>query len=144
MKYTYTHPITVRYRDLDLQGHVNNAVYLSYLESARLGYYQQAGIWQPNAGKNTGMVVARIEIDYLTPIFLGQHLQVRLAVSRIGTKSLTFEFQFDDSPGGVVCARGKSIMVTYDSDKGESIPVPEEWREKINNFEAQKERDETA
>ena len=144
MKYTYTHPITVRYRDLDLQGHVNNAVYLSYLESARLGYYQHAGIWQPNSGKNTGMVVARIEIDYLAPIFLGQHLQIELAVSRIGTKSLTFEFQFDELPTGVVCARGKSIMVTYNSDKGESIQVPEEWREKINKFEAQKERDETA
>jgi acyl-CoA thioester hydrolase len=109
-----------------------------------LGYYQQAGIWQPNSGKNTGMVVARIEIDYLAPIFLGQHLQVRLTVSRIGTKSLTFEFQFEVVPEGVVCARGKSIMVTYDSDKGESIPVPEEWREKINKLEAQKEHDETA
>ncbi len=62
--FTYTHPITVRYSDLDPQGHVNNAAYLTYMESARLGYYERSGIWAPNAGKSTGFVVARVEIDY--------------------------------------------------------------------------------
>ena len=45
-QFTYYHPITVRYSDLDPQGHVNNAVYLTYVEIARLGYYEATGIWR--------------------------------------------------------------------------------------------------
>jgi acyl-CoA thioester hydrolase len=142
--YTYFHPITVRYRDLDHQGHVNNAVYLTYIESARLGYYEASGIWQADSGKTTGMVVARIEIDYLAPIFPGQKVQVGIRISHMGTKSMTFDYQIESGTGGMIFARGKSIMVTYDNQKGESIPIPQDWREKITHFEAQEEHNETA
>jgi acyl-CoA thioester hydrolase len=136
--FTYFHPITVRYRDLDPQGHVNNATLLTYLESARLGYYEQVGIFQPGTGALTGMVVARIEIDYLAPITLGQGVRVGLRVERLGTKSITFAFQVESAPDGQPLARGISVMVTYDNDAQASIPIPPDWREKISTYEAQK------
>jgi len=136
--FTYTLPITIRYRDLDPQGHVNNAVYLTYLESARIGYYQQVGIYHPEDRVLTGMVVVRNEIDYLAPIQLGMKLQVGLRVEKLGTTSITFTFQMKSDPDGTLLARGKSVMVTYDNEKEQGIPIPPEWREKIIQYEKSK------
>lgn len=133
--FTYYYPITIRYSDLDPQEHVNNAVYLSYLESARLGYYKEVGIWDAEKGIKTGMVVARIEIDYLAPITLGQSIQVGLRVERMGNKSLTFAFLIESVSSGKALARGISVMVAYDNQTERSIPLPEDWRRLINLFE---------
>lgn len=133
--FTYYHPITVRYADLDAQGHVNNAVYLTYLESARLGYYVSCGIWRSDLGLPTGMVVARIEMDYLAPIYYADLLRVGLRVSRLGRKSVTFEFQMNTTPEGKVLARGLSVMVAVDPQTEQSRLIPEGWREKIQRFE---------
>lgn len=133
--FSYYHPITIRYGDLDPQGHVNNAVYLTYLESARLGYYQQVGIYHPDSRILTGMVVVHNEIDYLAPIRFGQAVRVGLLVERVGTKSITFTFQIETDPDGMPLARGKSVMVAYDNSTEQGIPIPEDWREKINQFE---------
>jgi acyl-CoA thioester hydrolase len=129
--FTYYHPITVRFADLDPQGHVNNAVYLTYLESARLGYYEKAGIWGREAGIKTGMVVAHIDIDYLAPIFFGQAIQVGVRLARLGQKSFTLAFLIETVPGKVPLARATSVMVAYDSATEQSIPIPLDWREKI-------------
>ncbi|MDY6867578.1 MAG: thioesterase family protein [Chloroflexota bacterium] len=141
--FTYYHPIVVRYGDLDPQGHVNNAVVLTYLESARLGYYEKAGIWKQDSGITTGMVVAHIDIDYLAPIYLGQAVRVGLRMDRMGTKSLTFAFRIEAMPGARPLAKGKSVMVVYDNKMEKSIPVPPAWREKINQFETVEVEDET-
>jgi len=134
-KFTYLHPITVRYGDLDPQGHVNNAVYLSYLESARLGYYEKSGIWTPTSTGTTGMVVVRIEIDYLAPIYFGQAVQVCLRMDRLGEKSLTFAFLIEALQDRQAFARGLSVMAAYDNKTGKSRPIPVEWRAKLNRFE---------
>lgn len=136
--FSYYHPITVRYGDLDPQGHVNNAVYLTYLESARLGYYQQVGIYHPDSRILTGMVVVHNEIDYLAPIRFGQIVRVGLRVERIGTKSITFAFQIESEEDETPLARGKSVMVAYDNQTEQGVPIPDEWREQINQFEEER------
>ncbi len=133
--FTYYHPITVRYADLDPQSHVNNAAYMTYLESARLGYYQASGIWHPDSGALTGMVVARAEIEYLAPIFMGQSIRVGVRLEALGNSSMTFAFQIESVPVGKPLARGRSVMVAFDNEKGEKRPVPPEWREKLTRFE---------
>jgi len=142
--FTYYHPIIVRYGDLDPQGHVNSAVYLTYLESARLGYYEKVGIWQRDSGMTTGMVVAHIEINYLAPIYLGQSLQVGLRVAHLGTKSITFDFQIEAVSDAKPLADGASVMVAYDNQAEKSIPMPPDWREKITRFEKMDGYDETS
>jgi acyl-CoA thioester hydrolase len=133
--YTYYHPITVRFADLDAQGHVNNAVYLTYVESARLGYYEQVGIWRRESGINSGMVVAHIDIDYLAPIFFGQEIRVGLRLARLGYKSFSLEFLIESVPGGVHLASGTSVMVAYDSKSEKSMPIPPDWHKNILEFE---------
>jgi len=141
--FTYYHPIIVRYGDLDPQGHVNNAVVLTYLESARLGYYEKVGIWKRDSGMTTGMVVAHVDIDYLAPIYLGQPVRVGLRMARIGTKSMTFDFQIETLPSARPLSRGKSVMVAFDNKMKKSIPIPPIWREKITQFENLEGKDET-
>ncbi len=136
--FTYKHSITVRYRDLDPQGHVNNSVYLTYLEAARIGYYQQVGIYHPEDRILTGMVVVRNEIDYLAPIQLGQKVRVGLRIERLGCKSITFAFQMDSLPGGEALARGRSVMVAYDNETEQGVLIPPGWREKIVHYEESK------
>ncbi len=136
--FTYYHPITVRYSDLDPQGHVNNAAYLSFLESARLGYYEASGIWLKDSGFKTGLVVAHIEIDYLAPIYFRQHVRVGLQIEHLGNKSMVFDFLIEDEQTAKALARGKSVMVAYDNDSESSIPIPADWRAKIIKFEQQK------
>ena len=136
--FTYTHPINVRYRDLDPQGHVNNSVYLTYLEAARIGYYQEVGIYHPDQTLLTGMVVVRNEVDYLAPIQLGQEIKVKLRIEKLGTKSITFAFQMAAGLDGKTLAKGRSVMVAYDNTAENGIPIPAEWREKIINFEKSK------
>lgn len=138
--FNYTHPITVRYADLDPQGHVNNAAYMTYLETARLGYYERTGIWSPNSGDHTGMVVARAEIDYLAPIVYGQVLRVGVRLEKLGNKSMTFVFQVASAEDDQIFATGRSVMVAYDNATETSRPVPQEWREKLLNFEGKMEK----
>lgn len=142
--FTYYHPIVVRYADLDPQGHVNNAAYMTYLESARLGYYERAGLWSPEKGEHTGMVVARAEMDYLAPIVYGQPLRVGVRLEKLGSKSMLFAFQVESADGGRVFARGLSVMVAYDNVNETSRLVQPEWREKLAEFEGKTENDATA
>lgn len=135
-EFNFYHPIIVRYRDLDPQGHVNNAVYLTYLESARIGYYQSVGFWCPGTSPLTGMVVAHNQIDYLAPIFFGESVRVGLRTDAIGSKSLTMVFQIEKGDGQLA-AKGKSVMVAYDNQADSSILIPVDWREKITQFENQ-------
>ena len=136
--YTYYHPITVRFADLDAQGHVNNAVYLTYLESARLGYYEKVGIWRREMGVQTGMVVAHIDIDYLAPIFFGQAIQVGLKLGRMGHKSFILAFLIETIQVRTPLAQGTSLLVPYDSQEEKSVLIPQDWRENMVKFEQSK------
>ncbi len=140
-KFTYYHPITVRYADLDPQGHVNNAAYMTYLEAARLGYYERAGIWSPKSGDHTGMVVAHAGIDFLAPIAYGQPLRVGVRLEKMGTKSMIFDFLVEAADGSRAFARGQSVMVAYDNATESSRPIPPEWREKLSEFEGNTKND---
>jgi len=62
----------------------------------------------------------------------------------MGTKSLEFSFQIEESSTGMALARGKVVMVAYDPEGERSIPIPPAWREKINLFEKREERNDTA
>ena len=114
----------VRFRDLDGMGHVNNAVFLTFMESARIAYFQSHG-----AGNNPQqhLILARIEVDFRSPIALGERVEVGVRPPRGGTKS--FELEYELRADGRLAAEGKSVLVGYDYLRGESVEIPAEWRE---------------
>jgi acyl-CoA thioester hydrolase len=135
--YHFYHPIEVRYGDLDPQGHVNNAKHLTYFEQARIHYMIELGLFtRDQSFMQIGVIVADVHITYLEPIYFGQILKAGVHAAKLGTKSMTWEQNIVDADTGREVARGEVIIVTYDYKDEKTIPVPQEWRERITVFES--------
>lgn len=128
-------PIQVRYGDLDPQWHVNNAHTLTFLEQGRFAYLRRLDLWDGQSFLDLPMIVADVHVSYLAPIYFEQDLRVGVRVSRIGNKSITFEYQIEDTRSGQATTRAETVMVYYDYRTHTSAPVSAEWREKISAFE---------
>ena len=128
-------PLQVRYGDLDPQWHVNNARTLVFIEQGRFTYLRHLNLWDGVDFFNLGLIVADVHIVYLAPILFEQTIRVGVRVSRIGNKSLVFEYRVEDEDAGQVLATAETVMVAYDYHAHASIPVPEDWRQKIKAFE---------
>ena len=87
----FEHELEVRFRDCDPMGHVNNAVYLSYLEAARFSWWRRA--FGPTGLTDHGFIVARVEIDYRKPALPGERLLIRLRVDALGKSSFTVIYE---------------------------------------------------
>jgi acyl-CoA thioester hydrolase len=118
---------TVRFNDLDAFGHVNNAVYATYLEDARNAFLRDLGLVRTIA--DIRMILARVEIDFRGQVGVGEELEVGVRASRFGTKS--FDFEYEIRSGERVVANAKSVQVGFDYDANETIPIPETWRESL-------------
>jgi acyl-CoA thioester hydrolase len=127
-----THVEKVRFRDLDPMGHVNNAVFLTYLEQARIAFFEELGVAIGLDDMN--MIVARVEIDFRAPVRLGQEVEVAVRATRFGTKS--FELDYELTVDGEIAAEAKSVQVAYDYGRREAVPLPDEWREKLSGVPA--------
>ena len=134
--YHFYHPLEVRYGDLDPQGHVNNAKHLTYFEQARVQYMIELGLFSKDQSfMKIGVILADVHITYFEPIYFGQNIKVGVRASRFGTKSMTWEQNILEAETGKEFARGEVVIVTYDYKEGKTIPIPQEWREKISEFE---------
>jgi acyl-CoA thioester hydrolase len=123
----FVHCERVRFRDLDPMGHVNNAVFLTYVESARVEFLKQLGV-APTL-EELGIIVARVEIDFRAPVRFGDEVEVTAWVSRFGGKS--FDLGHELRVDGSIVAEAKTVLVTYDYSKREPVPIPDAWREKL-------------
>lgn len=128
--YPFVCPVEVRWRDLDPFGHVNNAVFVSYLEHARVEAWQ---LWKKRGRTSvTHFLVARIEIDFKSPIELGEKVEVGLGVERIGRSSFAYRYRVE--AGGRVAAEAMSVQVCFDPKSQAPIPVPDDLREALESL----------
>jgi len=123
----FVHREPVRFRDLDPMGHVNNAVFLTYIESARAAFLQNLGAVQTL--EDLAIIVARIEIDFRAPVRFGNEVEVSVRVSRFGEKS--FDLEHELRVGDTLAAEAKTVLVTYDYERREPVAIPAAWREKL-------------
>ena len=114
----------VRFRDLDSMGHVNNAVYATYLEQARIKYYES--ILDISLGE-VDTVIVHLEIDYIRSLQLGNTVHISLIVSSIGTSSVTMDYILTN--GSEKVATAKTVQVLLDGKTGTSTPIPQTWRD---------------
>jgi acyl-CoA thioester hydrolase len=135
-EFRFYHPIEVRYGDLDPQGHVNNAKYLTYFEQARVHYLLRLGLFEAgHSFTNIGIILAEVKVTFLAPVQYGADCRVGMRISRLGNKSMTAEYALVDAATNQELATGSAVLVGYDYRTNETIPIPEEWREKIVEFE---------
>jgi len=133
--FNFYHPIEVRYGDLDPQAHLNNAKYLTYMEQARIHYVKHLGLWDGGSFMDIGIILAKVEITFQAPVLFGQQVRVGMRTTRLGTKSMEMEYILEDTKTGQALATGSSVQVAYDYRGGQSIPIPDSWRQAIKDFE---------
>lgn len=126
----FSSEVQVRFRDIDAMGHVNNAVYATYVEQARTEYFHRV--------LDTGLdaistVLASLELSYERPILLEQSVTVTIDVPDLGRSSLPMEYEI--LADGERAATATSVQVFLDSETGEPSPIPERFRERITEFE---------
>ena len=118
-------PITVRFRDLDAMGHVNNAVYATYVEQARATYFREA---LDLALEDVQSVIATLSIDYRRPITSEQDVAVHLRIPELGESSVHMAYEI--YADGEVAATADSVQVIVDDD-GTPRPIPATLRDRI-------------
>jgi acyl-CoA thioester hydrolase len=121
--FDFVHRETVRFRDLDSLGHVNNAVFLTYLEEARIAYLVPLG------AEASDMILARVEIDFRAPLRMGDELEIGVRPARVGSKS--FDLEYEVHSGSTLAAEAKTVLVSYDYATRRPVELPESWREAL-------------
>jgi acyl-CoA thioester hydrolase len=127
-------PITVRFRDIDALGHVNNAVFFTYLETARVEYMNSA-VYDSVARDLTewGVILAQISCDFKKPIFLGQSVEVGTRVEEMRNSSFLVEQRIEAD--GELSALARAVVVRYDYQAGKVARIPDDFRARIESFE---------
>lgn len=126
--------ITVRWADCDPMGHVNNAVYITYMEQARIAFFRN--FFELKDGdrikpEHFQFVIAENSCRYLKPAFIEQVLTVSIKVTEVKNSSFVFEYEMMDKVTGELIATGRSVQVWYDYQTGKSSPIPEKHKIKL-------------
>jgi acyl-CoA thioester hydrolase len=121
---------------MDAFGHINHARYLTYFEEARIKYLDDIINW--TYGWSTkGIIMARAEVDYISPGHFKDELIVLTRCSRLGNKSITIEYKLikKQAKAEITIATATTVVVMYDYKSETSIPIPEDWRSAISKYE---------
>lgn len=131
------HPLSIRFADFDLLGHVNNAKYLTYFEMARIEYFEKIIASGRVDWKNEGIILANAVIDFKHPITGYENYFIAVGCTRIGTKSfdLTYHITKEEADETIDIAEGRTVMVCFDYVNRKSIAMKQEWRKAIEEFE---------
>jgi YbgC/YbaW family acyl-CoA thioester hydrolase len=125
LEHAYRHRLTVRFRDCDAMGHVNHAVYFTYFEQCRLTCWRElTGSPHPH----TRVILAHAACDYRSQAVFGDELEVRMAVGDVGRSSFALRYRIVRVADERLVAEGTTVMVSYDYEAGQSIPLPEATR----------------
>ena len=128
--------IQIRFADTDMLGHINNANYLTYMELARMSYFNEV-INDAVDWNKEGVILAKAIIDYRRPVFVADTLFIYIGVDQISSKSFNFSYRFIVSKNNeeTVSAEGSTLMVCFDYQTHKSIVMPEKWKERIMKYE---------
>jgi len=125
-------PIDVRFSDLDALGHVNHAVFITYLEHARTRWWQQ--LLGERRFEEEGFVMARVEIDYRKPIGLGDQVRVELRCAHVGHTSFSLAYKVVRGKDDVVLAEGQTVQVMLDFATQRPKPVSRQAQAWLKEF----------
>jgi acyl-CoA thioester hydrolase len=130
-------PIQLRFKDADIMGHVNNANHLTYIELARLKYFEDVVGSDANWSQQQGIILAHVSIDYKNPLFLRDTVFVYTRCSKLGKKSIELSWAIvrEQSSAEEIIAQGIAVLVCYDYSADKTVEVPDAQKQKIIAFE---------
>jgi acyl-CoA thioester hydrolase len=127
--FRFTHTVEVRFRDLDALGHVNNAVYLTYFESARMAWWLQ--LTRRSDLRQMDVILARAEVDFRSPAAYPEVLDVGVRCASIGRSSFVVEQAIHERRARRLVAEARKVLVHFDYAAGRSTPLPDERRRQL-------------
>jgi len=126
--------LQVRFRDIDAFGHVNNAVFFSYLEQARIRYLLD--VLQPaTTFDRLPLILARVELDFRSPIMFAEEVGVETRIDRIGRSSIAMSHRMVAGAEVRLVGEARTVLVTYDYATARPMDVPDEWRARVTAHE---------
>ncbi|MGB3588894.1 MAG: thioesterase family protein [Tunicatimonas sp.] len=131
-KFRFRFVIQVRYSDMDMLGHANNAVYLTYLELARIAYFREIN---ESGSKDVALVLAHAEMDFKIPLTPGTKPVVRMRTTRLGKSSVTIENIITDEADERLFFSASTVMVAVDTKTGRPVPIPDNEKQKVIAYE---------
>jgi acyl-CoA thioester hydrolase len=130
-------PVRPRFRDTDAMGHLNNAVYVTYFEVARAEY------WRAMTGdtnyQRVPFILAHTTIDFRSPAFVHEMLEIGIRIARLGTKSFAFDYRIVEQATRRLVCEGHSVQVIFDYERNASFPLPDPLRAAVRTFEGRPE-----
>lgn len=132
--YPVTVALSVQWGDMDALGHVNNARYFTWFESARIALFERVGL--TSVGTPTvGPILAHTRCDFLAPVTYPAELVAGSRIDRLGNSSFTMGYGIARAaaPGELV-ARGEGVVVLIDYTSGAKVPIPDDLRERLAAF----------
>jgi len=131
--FRFSTTLEIRWRALDALGHVNNAVYFTYLEQARVHYLRELGLVTSDPSA-IGMILAETSCQFKSPLELGEQVTIYVRVSELRNSSFIVEYRLEGGDGRLA-ATARSAQVCYDYQNQRSIPISDQWREIIIAYE---------
>ncbi|SHF19460.1 acyl-CoA thioesterase [Dysgonomonas macrotermitis] len=132
--FRHTLPIQIRFNDVDSIGHINNNIYFSYFDLGKINYFENLKAsyvsWIDGI-----IVIARIEVDFIAPVFYKEDIVVDTKIVRVGNKSVTLLQQIRNSLTNEIKCRCNSVVVTYNPKELVAMKVPQIWKESIIDYE---------
>lgn len=124
-------PIEVRFSDIDAMNHVNNAVTVTYLEIARVRLWREC-LGTVHHASDFPFILARVAIDYRSPIHFGDQVVVRIGVSRVGGSSFTLVYRVEAS--GRLAAEAETVQVMFDYATRRPVPIGAGLRSRLERL----------
>lgn len=112
--------LETRYADYDTKGHVNNAVYLTYFEVARVRAWLDAVRGTPDAP----FIIAEATVRYVQPAMIGIPLDIEITTSEVRNKAWVWRYRILDARDDSLVAEGQTVQVMYDYDARRSVEIP--------------------
>ena len=129
----FTTNLDVRFRDLDVMGHVNNAVFFTYFEQGRLDFFNSASPDVKFPGFD--FILAHINCDYLKPVTIDDHLTLQIQIGKIGRKSFNFNYAIvDRADAKSIYATGASVQVCFDYQQNKTVQVSGELKDLLHQY----------
>jgi acyl-CoA thioester hydrolase len=129
-------PIEVRWGDMDAFGHVNNARYFTYCESARILYFETLEFDRYRATEKHGPAVVTATCNFHRQVHYPKALEVGARAIKIGGKSFTLEYAVYHAGSNELVADGSSVVAWVDYGIGQAVPLPAALKQRIREFDA--------
>ncbi len=134
IKFNSSTKIQIRFNDVDIVGHINNAVQVSYLDYGKIKYYEHVKQNVIN-WHEAEFVVVNINVNYIEPIFMHEHIEVLTKIIEIGNKSVKMLQIIRETENGRVKTVAQTVMCGFDPKTSTSVVVSDTWRDLIRKFE---------